>query len=75
MSDHNPTGSEYALAALLAIAVAVVMGVAIIFSPYSMEQVVNQCSDNVVPSYTATGEVYGDANGDGILSGSECEWR
>lgn len=36
---------------------------------------VDQCHDDVIPSYSVSGELFGDQNGDGFLSGSECEWR
>lgn len=50
-----------------------VLAFALIFFP--VHSPINQCNDDVTPSYSISGDLYGDQNGDGILSGSECDWR
>lgn len=69
------TLKDFILGTSTAILIAIVFAILIMWGPYQMDPVVNQCNDGIAPSYTATGAVYGDQNGDGILSGDDCDWR
>lgn len=64
------------LLAALSAATVVGLGAAIVFGPASNgPESVDQCNDSITPKYTTSGQLYGDFNNDGTLSGDECDWK
>ena len=45
------------------------------FGLQSVSIPVYPCGDDVAVHVAADGSIYGDANHDGWLSGTECDWR
>lgn len=66
------------LLAGLAAAGTIVLGAAIYFGPINTEPAdisVNHCHDGIEAIYTVDGQLFGDQNQDGQLSGDECDWK